>query len=185
MSAKPILVGQVAGAFGVKGEVKITAYTQDPMALSRFAVLLTEDGSPALTLQSARAAKGGVICRVKEIDTKEAADAARGRKLYVAREALPPVEDEDEFYLADLIGLIGRTPQGARLGVIKALHNFGAGDVVELDPGGGRSTVLYAFTRDIFPDVRPADGYVVVVPPLEDDGDAAGADRGLNPNLKA
>jgi 16S rRNA processing protein RimM len=178
MSSKPILVGQVAGAFGVKGEVKITAYTQDPLALSRFAVLLKEDGSPALTIQSARAAKGGVICRVREIATKEAADAARGQKLYVARETLPPVEDEDEFYLADLIGLRGQTPEGQPLGVIKALHNFGAGDVVELDPGGGRATVFYAFTREIFPQVRPADGYVVVVPPVEDEGDPAGGDRG-------
>jgi 16S rRNA processing protein RimM len=178
MAAKPILVGQVAGAFGVKGEVRITAYTQEPMALARFAVLLKEDGSHALTLQSARAAKGGVICRVKEIATKEAADAARGQKLYVARETLPPVEDEDEFYLADLIGLRGQTPAGERLGVIKALHNFGAGDVVELDPGGGRATAFYAFTREIFPQVRLAEGYVVVVPPAEDEGDAAAPDRG-------
>jgi 16S rRNA processing protein RimM len=178
MSVKPILVGQVAGAFGVKGEVRITAYTQDPLALSRFAVLLKADGSHALTLQSARAAKGGVVCRVKEIATKEAADAARGLKLYVPREALPPVEDEDEFYLADLIGLRGQTPEGQPLGLIKALHNFGAGDVVELDPGGGRSTVFYAFTREIFPEIRLADGCVVVVPPVEDDGEAAAADRG-------
>jgi 16S rRNA processing protein RimM len=168
----------MAGAFGVKGEVKITAFTQDPMALAGYRTLQREDGSHALTILSARVSKTGIIAKTTEVASKEAADAARGQKLYISRDALPPVEDEDEFYLTDLIGLRGQTPEGDRLGVIKALHNFGAGDVVELDPGGGRATVLYAFTREVFPEVKLADGYVVIVPPFEDEGEAAGADRG-------
>ena len=176
--AKPILVGQMAGAFGVKGEVKITAYTDDPMALARYRTLQREDGTHALTILSARVSKTGIIAKTTEVASKEAADAIRGLKLYVSRDALPPVEDEDEFYLADLIGVRGQTPEGERLGTIKALHNFGAGDVVEFDPGGGRATVFYAFTREIFPEVKPADGYVIIIPPVEDEGEAASADRG-------
>ncbi len=164
---KPILVGRVAGAFGVRGEVRITAYTEDPLALLRYRVLTREDGSSVLTLQTARAVKGAVIGRAAEVVSKEAADALRGVRLYVPREALAPPEDEDEFYLADLIGLPAATPDGEPLGRIKAVHNFGAGDVLELDPGAGRPTRLIPFTRDAVPEVKLAERRIVVVPPQE------------------
>ncbi len=161
-----ILVGRVAGAFGVRGEIRITAYTEDPLALLRYRVLTREDGAPALTLQTARAAKGAVIGRAAEVSSKEAADALRGLRLYVPREALPPA-DEDEFYLADLIGLDATAPDGAPLGQVKAVHNFGAGDMLELDVGKGRPSRLIPFTRDSVPEVRIAEGRMVVVPPQE------------------
>ena len=164
---KRILVGQVAGAFGVRGEVRITAYTEDPLALLRYRVLTREDGAPALTLQAARAVKGAVIGRAAEVSSKEAADALRGLRLYVPREALPEPADADEFYLADLIGLQAGSRDGAALGAVKAVHNFGAGDVLELDPGGGRPTRLIPFTREAVPEVQLAQGRIVVVPPLE------------------
>ncbi|WP_174299690.1 ribosome maturation factor RimM [Caulobacter sp. S45] len=163
---KPILVGRVAGAFGVRGELRITAYTEDPLALLRYRALTREDGSAVLTLQTARAVKGAVIGRAAEVASKEAADALRGLRLYVPREALPPPE-EDEFYLADLIGLEAATLEGAPLGRVKAVHNFGAGDVLELDPGRGGPTRLVPFTRDVVPEVKLAERRIVVVPPLE------------------
>ncbi len=163
---KPILVGRVAGAFGVRGEVRITAYTEDPLALLRYRALVREDGSTALTLLTARAVKGAVIGRAAEVSSKETADALRGLRLYVPREALPPPE-EDEFYLADLIGLQAATPEGVALGQVKAVHNFGAGDVLELDPGRGRPTRLIPFTRDVVPTVSLAEQRLVVVPPAE------------------
>ena len=173
-----ILVGRVGGAFGVRGEVRISAYTQDPLALSRYGPLRREDGSIALTLVSARAAKDGVIARTREIDSKEAADALRGLRLFVAREALPPVEDEDDFYLADLIGLAACTPDGIALGAVKAVHNFGAGDLLELDPGEGRASRLVPFTREVAPQVLIAQGRIIVIPPTEAaDGDEATPQR--------
>ena len=161
-----ILVGQVAGAFGVRGEIRITAYTEDPLTLLHYRLLTREDGSPALTLRTARAVKGGVIGRAAEVASKEAADALRGLRLYVPREALPPPE-EDEFYLADLIGLSAATPDGEPLGQVKAVHDFGAGDVLELDPGRGRPTRLIPFTREAVPEVKIAERRIVVVPPQE------------------
>lgn len=165
-------MGRVAGAFGVKGEVRLTAFTADPMALLAYRELKAEDGAPVLTLASGRAAKPGpanteLIARAPEIPTREAAEAMRGRQLYVSREALPPPEDEDEFYLADLIGLVATTPEGEPLGRIKAVLNHGAGDILELDPGEGRPTRLIPFTREAVPEVRVAEGRVVIVPPVE------------------
>jgi 16S rRNA processing protein RimM len=164
---KLIQVGRVAGAFGVRGEVRITAFTEDPQSLVRYKTLLREDGSHGLTLQGGRVAKDGVITRCPEIASKEAADAMRGLRLYVPRDALPKT-DEDEFYLADLIGLAAATPQGESLGVVKAVQNFGAGDILELDPGSGRATTFIPFTRACVPEVLISEGRIVAVPPADD-----------------
>jgi 16S rRNA processing protein RimM len=166
-ASKLILVAQVAGAFGVRGEVRITTFTDDPLAVAQYRSLLREDGTPGLTVLSARPVKGGVIARVRELDSKEAADALRGLRLYVPRTALPPPEDEDEFYLADLIGLEVTTPEGERLGRIKTVDNFGAGDLLEIDPGQGAATWYLLFTREAVPEVDLAAGRVVGVRPAE------------------
>jgi 16S rRNA processing protein RimM len=174
---KRVLVGRVAGGFGVRGEVRLTAYTEDPLSLLKYKTLLREDGSPVLTLASGRAVKGGLIVRCPEVATKEAADAMRGTRLYVPREALPTPE-EDEFYLADLIGLLAVTAEGEAFGRVKAVHDFGAGDILEVDPGGGRPTRLVPFTRDAVPEVDIPGGRLTVVPPAETEGEPEGeADR--------
>ncbi|MGC1302938.1 MAG: ribosome maturation factor RimM [Caulobacteraceae bacterium] len=164
---KLVLVGRVAGGFGVRGEIRISTYTEDPLALLRYRDLRREDGSPALVLQSARATKDGIVARAPEVATKEAADALRGLRLYVPRETLPAVEDEDEFYHADLIGLEAVSPDGASLGRVKAVHDFGAGDILELDPGGGRPTRYLPFTRDAVPEVHLVQGRLIAIPPTE------------------
>jgi 16S rRNA processing protein RimM len=166
MTGNLILLGRVAGAFGVRGEVRITAYGEDPLTLLAYKTLKREDGSPALTLTSGRAAKGGLIARAKEVETREQAEALRGLRLFIPREALPEPE-EDEFYHADLIGLAVETPQGERLGRVKAVQNFGAGDLLEIDPGQGRPTRLLPFTRDVVPEVRIAEKRLIAVPPPE------------------
>ncbi len=101
---KLILVGRVAGAFGVKGEVRLTAYTETPESLLDYRILLDEAGAPFLTLSSGRASKGALLARAREVESREQAEALRGRPLYIERAALPPPSEEDEFYLADLIG---------------------------------------------------------------------------------
>ena len=164
---KLVFVAQVGGAFGVRGEVRITAHTADPMALVGYSPLLRADGSPGLTIVSARPDKAGVVARVREVATKEQADALRGLKLYVPRDRLPPVEDEDEFYLTDLIGLEARDADDAVIGRVKAVQNFGASDMLEIAPTGGGATWYLPFTKDAVPEVRPNDGWLRVIRPTE------------------
>jgi 16S rRNA processing protein RimM len=167
MTDRLIQVAVVGGAFGVRGEVRITTYTEDPMAIVGYRDLVRQDGSPALTVLSARPSKAGVVARVKEIATPEQADALRGLKLFVAREALPPPEDEDEFYMADLIGLAVESPDGETMGKVKDVHNFGAGDLLEIAPAAGGPTWWLPFTREAVPQVRIGEGRIVAVRPEE------------------
>jgi len=162
-----ILVGRVAGAFGVRGEVRISAYTEDAMAVARYRDLKREDGTPALTVTAARPAKGGIVARVEEVATKEAADALRGLRLYVPREALPALTD-DEFYLADLIGLrVENVQSKTALGMVKSVQNFGAGDMLEIEPEGGGATWYLPFTKAAVPEVDLDAGIVGAIPPEE------------------
>ena len=170
MSPRLILVAQVGGAFGVRGEVKITTFTAEPRALLGYGPLCREDGSAGLTLISGRAAKAGLVARVLEITTPEQADALRGLKLYIARDSLPPPE-EDEFYLADLIGLEARDPSGERVGHILSVQNFGADDLLEIKPANGGASWWLAFTRETAPLVRIEDGWLTVIRPPEIEGD--------------
>jgi len=161
-----IFVARVAGAFGVKGEVRLTTFTADPMALLDYRDLRRENGEAGLTLTSARPAKGGVVGRVKEVETREQAEALRGLKLFIPRDALPATEDEDEFYLIDLVGLSVVTPEGETLGVVRSVHDFGAGDLLEVQPPEGVSWWL-PFTREAVPEVRLAERTIVAHRPEE------------------
>lgn len=161
-----ILVGQVAGGFGVKGEVRVTAFTADPLALTAYGPLLRADGSVGLTLTSARPDKTGIVGRAKEIATKEQADALRGLKLHVPRERFPEPE-EDEFYLADLIGLEARDVADVVIGRVKSVQNFGAGDMLEIAPASGGQTWYLPFTREAAPEIHVPDGWLRVIRPAE------------------
>ena len=172
--AKLILVGHVSGGFGVKGEVRIHTYTADPMALTAYGPLLRADGTPALTVLSARPTKDGVVARVKEVATKEQADALRNLKLHVPRDRFPEPE-EDEFYLADLVGLEARDPDEAVIGTVKAVQNFGAADILEISPALGGPTWYLPFTREAAPEIHVADGWLRVVRPVEIEGDGPDA----------
>lgn len=184
--ANLILVGRVAGGFGVRGEVKITTYTEDPKSLPGFKALLRQDGSPALTITSARVAKEGLVARCVGIETKDAADALRGLRLYVPREALPE-PDEDEFYLTDLVGLpVRHIGDNALLGSVKSVQNFGAGDLLEIQPALGGQTWYLPFTLAAVPEVKIAERLILADPPalvgepegpVEEADDAENAER--------
>ena len=161
-----ILVGQIGGAFGVRGEVKITAYTADAQSLVDYSPLRDAKGQPVLTIMSARPDKHGLVARVKELSTKEEADAARGRKLYIHRDQLPAT-DEDEFYLADLIGLEGRDADDKVVGKVKAVQNFGADDMLEIIPAEGGPTWYLPFTKVAVPDVHITEGWLRIIRPAE------------------
>jgi len=156
-----VLVGQVGGGFGVRGEIGVTAWTADPMALTAYGPLLRADGAVALTLTSARPDKAGVVGRAKEIATKEQADALRGLKLFIPRDRLPEPE-EDEFYLTDLVGVQARDPDDRVLGQVKSVQNFGAGDILEIAPADGaprvshRTGTIRGCSRYIRPHSSPA-----------------------------
>jgi len=160
-----ILVGRVAGAFGVRGEVRITSYTAEPTALIGYRTLLRENGAPGLTLTRGRAVKGGVVAHAEEVATREEAEALRGLELYIPRAALPE-PDEDEFYVADLVGLDVVTLEGDLLGTVKSVRDFGAGDLLEVQPLSGESWWL-PFTKDAVPEVQMGAGRIVAVRPDE------------------
>jgi 16S rRNA processing protein RimM len=153
----------------VRGEVKVTTFTADPMALADYKTLLRQDGSPALTIASARPAKGGIVARLKGVADRNAAEALRGLKLYIPRDSLPEPE-EDEFYLADLIGLFVETAEGEALGTVKAVQDFGAGDLLEIQPRAG-ATWWLPFTRQAVPEVRLAQGKLIAAPPATIEAD--------------
>lgn len=161
-----ILVAQVGGAFGVKGEVRLTTFTAEPMAVMDYGPLLRADGTPALTLTSARPDKKGVVGRAEQVKTREDAEALRGLKLYIARDTLPPPE-EDEFYLADLIGLEARDGSDVVIGSVRAVQNFGADDMLEIAPAGGGQTWYLPFTREAVPEIHTADGWLRALRPAE------------------
>ena len=170
MTDKLIQVARVAGAFGVKGEVRLSTFTDSPLAVLNYRDLKREDGSHALHLLSGRSFKGGVIARAREIETKEQADRLRGLKLFIDRAILPP-PDEDEFYLADLIGTQAYAPDGTLMGKVKAVHDFGAGDLLEIEPAAGRGGWYLPFTRECVPDIDLAAGRLTAVRPPEVSGE--------------
>jgi 16S rRNA processing protein RimM len=176
---KLVLVGRVAGAFGVKGEVRVSAYTETPLNLLQYRDLKREDGSPGLTLVSGRAAKADFIGTASQIKTKEEADALRGLRLYVAREDMPQ-PDEDEFYLADLIGM-AVFEAGQALGKVKAVHDFGAGDILEIEPARGATWYL-PFTRAAVPQVDIAAGRIEALRPAEVSDDRPQGERDEGPD---
>ncbi len=159
-----VRIGRVAGAFGVRGEVRIRAYGDDPLALVRYGVMRTADGAPLLTLLSGRAANGHVIAVTRELADKEAADGLRGVELFVERAVLPTPE-EDEYYLVDLIGLRAESPEGAFLGRVAAVQNFGAGDLLDIEGEAGASRYFLPFTREVVLEVRLSEGRLIARPP--------------------
>lgn len=162
-----MLLGRIAGAHGIRGEVLIKSFTAAPEDIGAYGALSTADGSRAFEIASARSTpKGGVVARLKGISDRNAAEALKGTDLYVARDHLPPPSD-DEFYYADLVGMTAVTPDGATLGEIVAVQNFGAGDLLEVRLAGKAKTELIPFTDAVVPDVDAAARRVTVVPPPE------------------
>jgi 16S rRNA processing protein RimM len=159
-----VCVAQIGGAHGIHGEVKLKAFTADPMAVKDYGVLENEDGSARFQIEALRPAKGHVIARFRGIGDRDAAERLTHIKLFVPRSRLPPPAAE-EFYHADLIGLAAVTAEGTDVGTVIAVHDFGAGDILELRPPAGGATVLLPFTDAFVPFVDIAGGRIVVAPP--------------------
>ncbi len=165
-----VCVAQFGAAHGVRGELRLRSFTQDPMAFTSYGPLETEDRKRTVEIETARAAKDHLVVRVAGIADRDAAEALRNVKLYVAREKLPPVEDNEEFYHADLIGLAAIDESGEAIGTVAAVHNFGAGDVIEIKPPSGEPMLL-PFTDQVVPNVDLQAKHITIVLPQEIDGD--------------
>jgi 16S rRNA processing protein RimM len=167
--AAPICVARIGAAHGVRGAVKLWTFTDDPLAVKRYGQLATRDGARRFEVASAREAKGHLVATLKGVTTREEAERLNGVELYVAREKLPATDD-DEYYHADLIGLAAVTTADEPLGRVVAIHNFGAGDIIEIAPPHG-PTLLLPFTNAVVPTVDLAGGRAVIKLPDEIEGD--------------
>jgi 16S rRNA processing protein RimM len=162
-------MGTIGAAHGIKGEVRIASHTQEPEAIADYGPLQTDRPGLVVTIEAARLQKTVLIARIKGVRDRNAAEALNGVSLFVDRSQLPEIEDEDDFYHADLIGLDARLESGVSIGAVSALFDHGAGDILEVrDPRSG-DTYLYPFTRAVVPSVRIAEGYIVIAPPLDAD----------------
>lgn len=162
-----IFLGQIGAAHGIKGEVRIATHTQDPLAIGTYGPLDTDQPGMTITLTKVRLQKNVVVAYIKGITDRTAAEKLNGTNLYVDRSRLPENEDADDFYHADLLGLEARLESGVIIGKVSAIPNFGAGDLIEIrDPQSG-DTYLYPFTKAVVPTIRIAEGYLIIVVPLE------------------
>jgi 16S rRNA processing protein RimM len=171
--AERICVAQIGGAHGIRGEVKLKSFTADPMAVTDYGPLESEDGATRYTIEAVRPAKGHLVVRFRGVDDRNAAERLANIKLFVPRERLPPADD-DEYYHADLIGLAAVTADGSAVGTVVAIHDFGAGDILELRPAAGGTTIMLPFTDAFVPTVDIAAGRIVVAPPEEKPGERGG-----------
>jgi len=170
--AERVCVGAVAGARGLKGEVRIKSFTAEPDGVAAYGPVSTETGEREFEVRVVARVKGLVIARLSGIGDRDAAEALKGTRLYVPRRALPEPED-GSYYHADLVGLRAETETGETLGRVKAVHNFGAGDVIEIG-AEGKSTkdgMMLPFTTAVVPEVDLDAGRLVIRPPAELDAE--------------
>ena len=169
MSPSQICVARIGAAHGVRGAVKLWTFTEDPLAVKVYGPLVTKDGARQFEVTHAREAKGHLVATLKGIGTREEAERLNGIELYIARDKLPAT-DENEYYHADLIGLDAVNAANEPLGRVIAIHNFGAGDIIEIAPAHG-ATMLLPFTNAVVPSVDLAGGRVIIELPDEIEGD--------------
>ena len=170
-----VLVGVFGAPHGVRGDIRLKSYMQDPLSIGDYGALHDEAGK-SFELAAIRALKDDMlVVRVKGVSDRDAAQKLTNAKLFIARAKLPAPE-EDEFYCRDLIGLKAQTRDGRVIGTIVAVPNYGAGDILEVAPPAGE-TLLFAFTRAIVPEIDLAGGKVIIDPPAEvEDESGSGTD---------
>jgi 16S rRNA processing protein RimM len=165
---KRICVARIGAAHGTTGEVRLWSFTADPPAVANYGALTTADGRP-MEIASLRSGKGFFIVRITGVTDRNGAERLRNLDLFIPRDRLPPPA-ADEYYHADLIGLAAQDRDGNALGTVIAVHNFGAGDLLEIAPARGESLLL-PFTADVATEIDVAGGRIVLVPPVEIEAD--------------
>jgi 16S rRNA processing protein RimM len=185
MAARQVCVGVVTGPHGVGGAVRVKSFTARPEDVAAYGPLSDESGTRQLELRLVGAAKGVVIARLTGVDDRNRAEALRGLRLYLPRAALPAPEEE-EYYHADLIGLDATLADGTSIGRVRAVHDFGAGDTLEIERNGA-PPLMVPFTRAVVPVVEPDAGRLVIDPPpgLLDGGGAGRSPAGEQAEAEA
>ena len=169
-----VCIGAIAGAYGVRGELRVKSYCAEPEDIATYGPLSTEDGAQSYTVTLKGPIKNGFAARLSGVTSKDGAVRLRGTRLFAAREVLPDLPD-DEYYHADLIGLAVHDTGGTLLGKVKSVQNHGADDLLELQLAGSSDTTFLPFTQAAVPTVDLASGRIVADPPL---GVLPGADAG-------
>ena len=172
--AAPVCVARIGAAHGVRGAVRLWTFTEDPLAVRDYGPLMTKDGSRQFEVTHVREAKDHLVATLKGVASRDDAERLNGLELYVPRDRLPDTDD-GEYYHTDLIGLAAVTTTEQPLGKVIAIHNFGAGDIIEIAPPQG-ATMLLPFTNAVVPTVDVAGGRVVIDLPKEIDGEVDGDD---------
>jgi 16S rRNA processing protein RimM len=167
--AKRILLGVISGAHGIRGDVIVRSYTADPGAIAAYGTLETANGAPLPRLTVVRVTQKGVIARLDGIVDRTGAERFKGLELWIARASLPAA-DPGEYYHADLIGLTALAPDGAVIGTVIAVENFGAGDLIEIALAGAKRSEYVPFTNACVPAVDIIAGQLtIIMPTLVDD----------------
>jgi 16S rRNA processing protein RimM len=173
MPGGQVCVARIGAPHGVRGAIKLWTFTEEPMAVMQYGPLSTKDGTRKFEVASAREAKDHLVATLKGVVTREEAERLNGVELYISRSKLPAT-DADEYYHADLIGLSAENAAGEPIGRVIAIHNFGAGDIIEIAPLHG-TTLLLPFSNAVVPTVDIASGRMVVELPREIEGDDSGS----------
>lgn len=160
-----VCVAAVTGVHGLRGALKLRCFTAEPENVAAYGPVHDEDGKPLFALRVVRPIDKGVLVKAEGITNRTAAEAYRGRSFFVPRSALP-APDEDEFYHEDLVGLVVRDAAGTEVGRVRAVFDFGGGDILEVVLDDGR-TLSLPFTRDAVPEINLEHGHVVIQPPAE------------------
>jgi len=163
-----VLVARFGAAHGVRGEIRLWSFTADPLAVADYGALETKDGKRQFVIDALRPNKDFLVARIAGVDDRNAAEALRNVELFLPRERLPEIDEDDTWYYADLVGLAAVAPDGAAIGTVAAVHNFGAGDIVEIAPADGGKTLLLPFTEAVVPEVNIEAKRIVVVMPSEE-----------------
>ncbi len=169
--ARLIPIGIFGAPHGVRGELRVKSYAQDPRAIGAYGSLTDRTGKSVFKLTATRFVRDDMlVVRLAGVDNRNDAEKLAGVELFVTRDQLPPPSD-DEFYHHDLVGLEALTRQGDKLGRVVALRNFGAGDILEIAPASGGETLMLPFTKAVAVEVDLGKGRIVIVPPNEIDGE--------------
>ncbi len=169
IASKRIVLGVITNAHGIKGDVTIKPFGEDPNSLMDYGPLTDKSGKQTFTILSLRHSKKDLyVARIKELTDRNMAESVKSTDLYIELSKLPEPE-EDEFYYHDLLGLEAKLTSGEVYGTVKAVENFGAGDILEILPQNGQKTVYFSFTKEIVPVVNVKEGFITIEPPTEDD----------------
>jgi 16S rRNA processing protein RimM len=169
--SRDVLLGVVIGAQGLKGEVKVKTFTETPQTLAAYGPLHGKDGHE-IRVTFLRETKDGAVVQLHGVNDRSSAEAMKGTELFVSRDALPEA-DAEEFYHADLVGLRAEDTEGRAIGTVRAIHNFGAGTVIEIVRSDG-DEVFLPFTRDVAREIDLKGGRIVIAEPQDIEAEKEG-----------